>query len=203
MATSTDPTPRTVHVEGNEVHYLEAGAGADCVLFLHGAAFRATTWKDLGSLELVASRGYRAVAVDLPGFGDTPANDLDPAAFLLGFLDAAGIEKPIVVSPSMSGRFSLPLVAGHADALAGFVPVAPVGIDRFGPELGGAELPALVLWGDRDHLIPPADAERLAGFLPRAEAALIADADHACYLDQPERFHELLLGFAERTFPPR
>lgn len=40
--------------------------GARNVLFLHGARFGARNWDDIGTLELLAEKGYRAVAVDLP-----------------------------------------------------------------------------------------------------------------------------------------
>jgi len=36
-------------------------------LFLHGAAFKAEDWLDLGTLHLMAALGYKAVAADLPG----------------------------------------------------------------------------------------------------------------------------------------
>lgn len=37
------------------------------VVFLHGKAFNSHTWEQLGTLQLLSKRGYRAVAVDLPG----------------------------------------------------------------------------------------------------------------------------------------
>ena len=37
------------------------------VLVLHGAAFSSETWTKLGTLQLLASFGHRAVALDLPG----------------------------------------------------------------------------------------------------------------------------------------
>ena len=36
-------------------------------LFLHGAAFKAEDWLDLGTLHLMAALGYKTVAADLPG----------------------------------------------------------------------------------------------------------------------------------------
>ena len=45
----------------------------------------------------------------------------------------AAIKRPAVVSPSMSGRFALPLVTGEPDRVARFAAVAPVGIPRRRP----------------------------------------------------------------------
>lgn len=48
-------------------------------------------------------------------------------AFLERILEELGLERPVLVSPSMSGRFALPFLLLHGDRLGGFVPIAPVG----------------------------------------------------------------------------
>ena len=62
--------PFEVQVEGQAIHGRAAGPedGAP-VLLLHGAAFDSGTWEKLGTLEALAQAGFRAIAVDLPGFG--------------------------------------------------------------------------------------------------------------------------------------
>lgn len=42
------------------------------VVLLHGKAFNSHTWEQLGTLQLLAQRGYRAVALDLPGESPLP-----------------------------------------------------------------------------------------------------------------------------------
>ena len=37
------------------------------VLFLHGASSSSEIWQQLGTMQLVAAQGHKAVAVDLPG----------------------------------------------------------------------------------------------------------------------------------------
>ncbi|PNI80340.1 ABHD14A-ACY1 isoform 6 [Pan troglodytes] len=44
----------------NQAHRVE-------VVLLHGKAFNSHTWEQLGTLQLLSQRGYRAVALDLPG----------------------------------------------------------------------------------------------------------------------------------------
>lgn len=73
----TDRDGQPDHIEGkyisvsglaHEIHYLEGGAHNDkTLIFLHGAAFSAKTWQEIGVLELLLEKGFRVIAVDLPG----------------------------------------------------------------------------------------------------------------------------------------
>ena len=101
-------------IAGGRIHYLAAGpADAPAVLFLHGASFSAQTWLELGTLVLLAEQGYRAVAVDLPGYGQSAQVESQPVDFMLDLLGDLNLARPALVSPSMSGQYSLPLVANH------------------------------------------------------------------------------------------
>jgi len=193
---------RNVTVLGAEVHVLDAGpADAPVVLLLHGQSFRATTWDETGTLARLADAGRRAIALDLPGYGESPANDVDPVAFVGAALDALELERPVVVSPSMSGRFALPFAAAHPERLAGFVPIAPAGVASFAGELPRATMPTLVVWGENDRLRPVAEADELAALLPNAEVAILSGCGHACYLDDPDAWHAALIGWLERVQP--
>jgi len=189
-----------VDVDGSRVHVLHAGPeGGAPVLLLHGARFSAQTWRDLGTLEVLASSGYRAVAVDLPGYGRSTASELEPEAFLLALLDALGPQRPVIVCPSMSGAFALPLAARHPERLAGLVAVAPVGIEQSLEALRGSALHTLLVWGENDTVVPLAAADRLAGVLMDVRKVVVPGAGHPCYLDDPARFHAELLDFLEAS----
>ena len=103
----------------------------------------------------------------------------------------------IVISPSMSGGWSLDLLAsGGAGAMRGFVPVAPVGIADFASANVVDDLPTLIVWGDDDGVVSIELAQDLAAALPDSELHTITDAGHAAYQDQPSAFIELLVDFA-------
>jgi pimeloyl-ACP methyl ester carboxylesterase len=187
---------RVVEVAGARIHLLAAGPARGApVLLLHGASFSSLTWRELGTLDVLASGGYRAVAVDLPGYGRSAATQLQPEAFLAALLDALDLERPAVVSPSMSGAFALPLAAHQPERLAGLVAVAPVGIEQNLEALRGSPLHTLLVWGENDTVVPIAAADRLAGALTDVRKVVVPGAGHPCYLDDPERFHAELLDF--------
>lgn len=189
-------------VGGNRVHYLVAGPeGGRAVVFLHGAAFQAQTWKDIGTLEELAGAGYRAYALDLPGFGESSEARVDPNTWLAELLEQLGVSKPVVVSPSMSGRFSLPLVTSNPERLAGFVAVAPVGLGRYGDRLKNITVPVLAIWGETDRIVPHTQQELLVELAPDARKVVVAGAGHACYMDDAATFHAELLRFLKGLSP--
>ncbi len=187
-------------VRGVSVAVRETGdSTAPCVLFLHGAKYSSKTWEELGTLALLASNGYRAIAVDLPGFGESQRAEVDASRFVLELCDALSIAKCALVSPSMSGRFAFPLVVEHTDRVSAFIPIAPVGVDEFAEHLNGRSTPTLIVWGAKDSVMPIEGAERLARALPKSEKLVLEGAEHACYLDRPDEFHAALLAFLDRT----
>jgi pimeloyl-ACP methyl ester carboxylesterase len=189
-------------ISGSRVHYLVAGPeGGPAVVFLHGAAFQAKTWKDIGTLEELAGAGYRAYALDLPGFGESPEAPVDPNGWLAELLEQLGVSKPVVVSPSMSGRYSLPLVTSNPERLAGFVAVAPVGLARYGDRLKNITVPVLAIWGESDQVVPHTQQDLLVKLAPAARKVIVAGAGHACYMDDAARFHAELLRFLKELSP--
>jgi pimeloyl-ACP methyl ester carboxylesterase len=191
---------REIEVAGARIQLLAVGPAQGApVLLLHGARFSSQTWRELGTLEALASDGYRAVAVDLPGYGRSSTSELEPEAFLAALIDALGLQRPVVVCPSMSGAFALPLAAHQPERLAGLVAVAPVGIEQNLEALRGSALHALLVWGENDRVVPLADADRLASALTDIRKVVLRGAGHPCYLDDPQRFHVELLDFLAAT----
>lgn len=85
------------------------------------------------TIALFTAAGYRTIAIDLPGFANSetlsPAKRNEKSEFLLHLITKLEISKPVIVSPSYSGYYSLPLLVGNWKAFAGFIPIAPVGQD--------------------------------------------------------------------------
>ena len=58
--------------------------------------------------------------------------------------------------------------------------------------------PALVVWASEDRVMPPEHGQRLAGLLPEARLAEVADSYTLIPLDQPARFASAVREFTSR-----
>lgn len=149
-------------IEGGQVYFREAGdQGCRPVVLLHGASFTSATWEEIGTLDVLAQAGYHVIAVDLPGFGRSSPSHGSPRTWLRVLLDVMKVERPVIVSPSMSGRYALPMVTEDPERVSGFVAVAQVGIPGFAAQLHRITVPVLAVWGQKDTLIPQEQADLL------------------------------------------
>ncbi len=191
----------TIGIHSQNVHYLESGTHCTkTVLLLHGASFKAETWRQIGTLDILTKEGYRAVAVDLPGFGDS-AGSLEGMdvkqrkQWISELLTVLKIERPVVVAPSMSGRIALPWLIADSESASGLVAVAPVTIPEHAKNLKKIRVPVLAIWGEKDALVPEQHADQLVEAVADGEKVIIRGAGHAAYMNDPGAFHFELLNF--------
>ncbi|HLK10732.1 MAG TPA: alpha/beta fold hydrolase [Candidatus Binatia bacterium] len=64
-----------------------------------------------------------------------------------------------------------------------------------------AELPTLIIWGERDPLIPVRHARAAHDRIPGSRLEIFAGAGHFPYRDDPRRFADIVLDFIRTTQP--
>ena len=118
-----------VTVGGSRLRYLEAGAGDDVLVFVHGLG---------GQLELFLRnipghvRDYRVIALDLPGHGysDKPAGNYEIAGYvdaLTGFLNSLGLAKVRLVGLALGGWICARFAAQYPQRVTTLSLIAPGG----------------------------------------------------------------------------
>lgn len=193
-----EPVTRSIELQGRKLHMLVAGPDDGFpVVLLHGQRFHSGTWLEIGTYRKLASQGYRVVGIDLPGYGRSEESNVARERFLRDLMPELGIDRPVIVVPSMSGGFAFPLLIASSNLVSGFVAVAPSGIRHYGSELHKIKIPTLILWGEKDAISPLSLGEQLKGEVEGSRMLVLAGARHPCYLDRPDEFHQALLEFLE------
>ena len=105
--------------------------------------------------------------------------------------------NPRLITPGDIDQYYAPArEPGFSHALAQVL--AHFRVDALRGRLGGLETPTLVLWGSRDHLMPPEFGARLASELPRSAFVVVPGAGHDLEEEAPDRVNDLLLTFLKQ-----
>ena len=105
-----------LEVHGQPVNVIDRGEG-DAVVFLHAFPLQAAMW----DYQIEALEGtHRCIAVDMPGFGQSPPPDAPGeasmqawAALVIGVLDQLGVDEATFVGASMGGYLAMALLRHH------------------------------------------------------------------------------------------
>ncbi|KAH0630026.1 hypothetical protein JD844_012587 [Phrynosoma platyrhinos] len=203
---ATQLTESTITLDGQTLFYRQTMPAQQAprlsILLLHGIRFSSETWLTLQTLSKLAEAGYRAVAIDLPGLGRSkeatapaPVGEPAPGGFLKSVFEALQIDQAVVISPSLSGMYSLPFLFQHSDLFKAYIPVAPICTEKFpATQYASVKVPTLIVYGDQDAQLGEVSLNNLKN-LPNHKVMLMKGAGHACYLDKPDEWHVGLLDF--------
>ena len=126
------------YVSDRGIAYRDVGSG-HAVLLIHAFGFDATMWEP--QIEFLSARGYRVLAHDHRGFGDSPGPAPDHSfqhtiADAVSVLDHAGVASAVAAGVSMGAATSVGLAISHPERVRGLVIADNSRPD--GPERGAA-----------------------------------------------------------------
>ncbi len=189
---------KTISVDGFPINILQAGDfSTSPLLFLHGKAFQAETWQELGTLQACINAGFSVLALDLPGFGKSPEATIAPEKVISEVMKAVNIDHAIVIGPSMGGRIALEFALNNPEKVAGLVLVGAVGVKENRDRLNKLPSKSLIIWGENDQISDPQNGVLLNKTISGSKLVVFKGAKHPCYLEQPELWHETLVNFAK------
>jgi len=192
-----DVRSRTIDVMGLRTRVLESGdaSARESALLIHGVGAWAEVWRDV--MEPIAATGRRAIAFDLPGFGESDppgrVSHFGPhrsfyATFVPALLDALEVQTAHLVGSSMGGSIAYiaAVEAPERTRSLSFISGGGLGTS-IAVNLRVATLPGSVLLA------------RLLGRTSHARAVL-----RSCFFDAsriPEQLYEEIERYGLRTYP--
>lgn len=119
-------THRDVSANGARFHVVELGQGP-AVILLHGFPTFWWLWRE--QLTALADAGYRAIAVDMRGYGgsDHPPHGYDPftlAADISGLTRSLGEDRAVIVGHGWGGLVAWAMAVLHPEVVEAIAPVA-------------------------------------------------------------------------------
>jgi pimeloyl-ACP methyl ester carboxylesterase len=125
---SVPPVGKFVDVDGARIHYVESGQGRP-ILLIHGLGGHLHHMRR--PLMDAFGDGFRLVAPDRPGSGYStrPVGQgrlSEHVRFIVKFMEATGMEKPLLVGHSLGGAIALATALAHPDRVAGLALIAPL-----------------------------------------------------------------------------
>lgn len=179
---------RTLAVDGITIRAIEAGpADVEAVLCIHGVGGWAENWRE--TLVALAAAGYRAIAIDLPGFGESgPVRraryfrgpEALYARIIPGVLDALDLRDAHVIGHSLGGAVAYMGAVSSPERVRSLTLVAPGGL--------GLDLPLTLRLGS----VP------LIGGLLSGRSRATARAGLASCFHDPSRIPRTLLVECDR-----
>jgi len=137
--TGTINYPYTIHNvrlgNGCNVAYVDEGKGDKTIVFIHGLATYALSWKkNIEGLK----KHYRCIAIDLPGNGFSDRGDYSYGiSFFAGcvneLINKLGLKNVCLAGHSMGGQIAITTLLQHPKCAEKLVLCAPAGFETFTP----------------------------------------------------------------------
>jgi pimeloyl-ACP methyl ester carboxylesterase len=129
---------------------------------------------------------------------------LDAGAFAGGLLGRIGLHVPTDLQEIGRGHSTL---SDH-DARAAFVQTLRAVVEPGGQRVDASDrlylaeqIPFLLIWGERDSIIPVSHGRATHAQVPGSRLEVLANSGHFPQLDEPERFLEVVIEFIESSAP--
>ena len=166
-----------------------------------GAALISTAAEDVTRSPLAGVLRNPALGVALSAARYSPKlvhKARDSARSLISPVLCAAAYGDEEVSPAVAA-FSERMIHGTAiDTMVEFVRSLQAHDEREGLKVL-AEIPTMVVCGDRDLLMPVSHSQEIAAALPRCELVIVPGAGHLVKLEQPEAVDAALVRLVERS----
>jgi pimeloyl-ACP methyl ester carboxylesterase len=128
----------------------------------------------------------------------------DVGVAVTGFFDRLGL-RPVPAVAEMWRSFAS---LSDAETREAFQHTLRSVVDMHGQRVNAADrmylaadVPTLIVWGDRDPIIPMDHGVQAHEMMPGSRFEVFAGAGHYPHCEQPDRFAEVLVDFLETTTP--
>jgi pimeloyl-ACP methyl ester carboxylesterase len=146
----------------------------------------------LRTLTLASAAGLRIPGVERVDVFLLAPDDVPPALYF-----DQKFAEAILANPKTDEQVDLDLKNSYSFARVAWQPrLYDPHLDKW---LHRIDIPALLLWGDADRVVPPAYAAEFKRLIPHAVVEIVACCGHLPHLEQTDAFLRAVTNFVERN----
>ncbi|MFD2246842.1 alpha/beta fold hydrolase [Pontibacter ruber] len=126
-------TKKVMLADGTSITYVDEGKGPETIIFIHGLGSYLPAWdKNIEDL----SKSYRCIALDLPGYGKSAKEGVQPgmdayATAVLALMDKLKLKQAILAGHSMGAQIALTAAMKEPQRVKKLILAAPAGFETF------------------------------------------------------------------------
>lgn len=191
-----------ITINGFECRMISNTGRGPGIVLLHGYLYTSDVWNDIGLLRGLEQENIAFKAIDMPYGRKTEASprSSDPGQNAAVLAEIASPDA-VIVGASLGGYIALKHCV--ARPAGGLILVAPVmSLHR---ELAACydaiSARVCLIYGEADNVVHREEIKRLARLL-HVSPRVYEKAQHAAYIDEPERFKKDVIEFYNRLYPP-
>jgi pimeloyl-ACP methyl ester carboxylesterase len=112
-----------INIEGCQICYAEQGEGPVTILFIHGNSMSKSNFS--GQFKSTALHGYRLLAIDLPGHGNSSMVNYQShfvqslLNIIHGFIEQKELKKIVLCGHSLGGHIALQILPAQKNKIVG------------------------------------------------------------------------------------
>lgn len=190
---------RTVSLGTLELRYRVEGEGERRILLIHGLNSHSGTWRH--TIPAFA-REYRVFAPSLPSHSGevTWALVEEYSGYVSEMSRKLEITDAAVIGSSMGGWIAMRL-ARLSKGIASTLVLEDTAGTRSEDALAlkGSGIPTLIVWGERDDILPVSEGRDLHSRLAGSELEVVRGARHVPHWENPEEFNRTVADFLRRN----
>lgn len=192
-----------MYLDDLRVDYYVGGSGFPPIILVHGLNSHAGSWrKNIHALETI--RQTFAITIPMGSHTSLRVKAAWEAKLLERFISRLDASSATIVGHSLGGWVAILYAAQKTERVCSLVfEDAALPMDNHAHEdlvrsVSQGGVPVLIVWGEKDSLIPPRVGEAIHSAIATSELIIFRDVGHVPHWETPEAYNTALIDFIQR-----
>lgn len=193
----------SMYLDDVKVDYYVGGAGLPPIILVHGLNSHAGSWrKNIHALETI--KQTFAITIPTRSHPSLRVKAAWEAKLLKRFITRLDAPSTTIVGHSLGSWVAMLYAVQKTERVCSLIlEDAALPVDNYAHEdlvrsISQRGVPVLIVWGEKDALIPPKVGEAIHSAMATSELIIFKDVGHVPHWETPDAYNAALIDFIQR-----